>query len=282
MTLASRLALAAATRWHLGLARERSYNANGKFCITAWPPGHCQLPAAATQSLCATHPVFDMESAGLQLATIVSMPFAENTFVASIAGRSDCLVFDPGMEPRKIFDYLDSRGLQPAAIVNTHGHADHIAGNGALKERWPDCPLVIGENDAPLLTNPVLNLSRQYGIDLISPAADQTLADGETFRAAGFDLLVHEIPGHSPGHIVLIWKAGTPYCVFGGDVLFAGSIGRTDFPGGSFETLRDGIHRHLFTLPDDTVVLPGHGPATTIGEEKAQNPFVGRPAGYRG
>lgn len=223
-----------------------------------------------------------MESARLKLAAIVSMPFAENTYVASLAGRSDCLVFDPGLEPDKIFAYLDSEDLEPAAIINTHGHADHIAGNIDLKERWPDCPLVIGENDAAMLTDPQLNMSRQFGIDLISPAADVTLADGDTFSAAGFDLLVHEIPGHSPGHVVLVWKGSSPYYVFGGDVLFAGSIGRTDFPGGSFETLRDGIHRHLFALPDDTVVLPGHGPTTTIGEEKAQNPFVGRVAGYRG
>lgn len=223
-----------------------------------------------------------MERARLKLAAIVSMPFAENTYVASLAGRSDCLVFDPGLEPYKIFDYLEAERLTPAAIINTHGHADHIAGNADLKERWPDCPLVIGVNDAPMLTDPRLNLSRQFGIDLISPAADITLADGQTYSAAGFDLAVREIPGHSPGHIVLIWQDNAPYYVFGGDVLFAGSIGRTDFPGGSFETLRDGIHQHLFTLTDDTIVLPGHGPTTTVGEEKAQNPFVGRPAGYRG
>src|SRR6187200_287972 len=94
------------------------------------------------------------------------------------------------------------------------------------------------------------------------------------------DFEVREVPGHSSGHVVFIWNAGKPILVFGGDVLFAGSIGRTDFPDGSFEDLRDAIHKKLFTLPDDTIVYPGHGLETTIGREKRSNPFVGAPAGY--
>jgi glyoxylase-like metal-dependent hydrolase (beta-lactamase superfamily II) len=218
----------------------------------------------------------------LKLAVIVSLPFEENTYVANWSGRNDCLVFDPGLEPDKIFDYLDQHALSPAAIINTHGHADHIAGNGAIKERWPSCPLVIGAGDAPMLTDGWLNLSRQYGEELVSPPADELLRDGQTYAAAGFELEVSEIPGHSPGHIVLVLRQVQPYVVFAGDVLFSGSVGRTDFPGGSLAALVRGIHTRLFVLPDDTVVLPGHGPATTIGAEKRSNPFVGRPAGYRG
>jgi glyoxylase-like metal-dependent hydrolase (beta-lactamase superfamily II) len=101
------------------------------------------------------------------------------------------------------------------------------------------------------------------------------------YSAAGIDLEVAHIPGHSSGHVVFIWRGARPIVVFGGDVLFAGSIGRTDFPDGSFEELAAGIHTKLFTLPDDTIVLPGHGPATTVGDEKRTNPFVGAPAGYR-
>jgi glyoxylase-like metal-dependent hydrolase (beta-lactamase superfamily II) len=104
--------------------------------------------------------------------------------------------------------------------------------------------------------------------------ADLLLNDGDSYSAAGFDLEVHEIPGHSIGHVVFVWKAATPVIVFGGDVLFAGSIGRTDFSDGDFDQLAAGIRRHLYALPDDTIVLPGHGPATTVGREKHSNPFV--------
>ncbi|REJ65314.1 MAG: MBL fold metallo-hydrolase [Planctomycetota bacterium] len=215
-----------------------------------------------------------------ELEIIVSVPFDENTLIARLADRHDCLVVDPGLEPEKILDFLEPRQLEPAAILNTHGHSDHIAGNAALKERWPDAPLVIGHGDEEKLTDPRKNLSAAFGLSLVSPPADQLLREGEPFAAAGFELTVREIPGHSAGHIVLIWEAHPPAVVFGGDVLFAGSIGRTDFPDGSLEALTSGIHTKLFTLPDDTLVLPGHGPVTTIGREKATNPFVGAPAGY--
>jgi glyoxylase-like metal-dependent hydrolase (beta-lactamase superfamily II) len=216
-----------------------------------------------------------MESSSAQIARIVSLPFEECTYVANLAGQNDCLVVDPGLEPELILAHLDRQGLTPAAILNTHGHADHIGGNEALKERWPNCPLVIGHGDAPMLTSAARNLSAGFGGQVLSPPADATVREGDVYSAAGFDLEVHEIPGHSPGHVVFIWKGHSPYYVFGGDVLFAGSIGRTDFPGGSLTLLRDGIHRWLFTLPDDTLVLPGHGDPTTIGEEKRSNPYVG-------
>jgi glyoxylase-like metal-dependent hydrolase (beta-lactamase superfamily II) len=184
------------------------------------------------------------------------------------------------LEPDKILDELAANELEPAAILLTHGHADHIGGNAALRQRWPDCPIVIGRGDAPKLTDAGLNLSAGFGVELISPPADVLLDEGDTYCAAGFDLDVREIPGHSIGHVVFIWRGQHPSVVFGGDVLFSGSIGRTDFPDGSFEQLAEGIHRKLFTLPDDTIVLPGHGPDTTIGRERQANPFVGRPAGY--
>lgn len=224
--------------------------------------------------------VFPLTSPELKLASILSLPFAENTYVASLAGRNDCLVVDPGLEPRKILDYLDAEGLTPAAILNTHGHGDHIGGNAAIKQRWPDCPLWIGEGDAPKLTDPVLNLSEGFGVGMVSPPADGLLREGENFSAAGFELEVYEIPGHSSGHVVLVWKGHEPFYVFGGDVLFEGGIGRFDFPDGSFEQLAEGIRTKLFTLPDDTVVLPGHGGPTTVGREKRTNPFVGENAEF--
>ena len=207
--------------------------------------------------------------------SLVSVPFDENTYVAYFEGRDDCLIVDPGMQPDKIFAAVDQRELTPAAILLTHGHADHIAGNGAMKQRWPDCPLIIGAGDADKLTDPVGNLSAGFGIELISPAADQTVVEGEVLELAGFKLRVAETPGHSTGHVIFVAENIAPQQVLGGDVLFAGSVGRTDFPDGSFEVLKKSIDEKLFTLPDDTIVLPGHGPTTTVGREKASNPFVG-------
>lgn len=223
-----------------------------------------------------------MHSNELRLETIVSMPFGENTYIAWLEGRNDCLIIDPGLEPEPIFEFIERQHLTPAAILNTHGHADHIAGNSAMKERWPACPLAIGRGDVPKLADANLNLSRPFGMAITSPPADIELAEGDSYEGAGFTLEVLELPGHSIGHIVFVWKVQRPMYVFGGDVLFAGSVGRTDFPDGDFQTLADGIHEKLFTLPDDTIVLSGHGPATTIGQEKESNPFVGRPAGWNG
>jgi glyoxylase-like metal-dependent hydrolase (beta-lactamase superfamily II) len=206
---------------------------------------------------------------------LVSTAFEENAYVVRRAGRTDCLVIDPGLDPDIILDYLDSHALAPAAILNTHGHGDHIAGNGVLKRRWPDCPLAIGVGDAVKLTDPERNLSAAFGIPLRSPPADITLSDGNTYSAAGIDLEILAIPGHSPGHVVYLAKDRKPYLAFVGDVIFAGSIGRTDFPDGNFDQLISGIRQKLFTLPDDTMLYPGHGPATTVGREKRTNPFVG-------
>jgi hydroxyacylglutathione hydrolase len=210
----------------------------------------------------------------LQIHTIVSMPFAENTYVVWQAGRTDALVIDPGLEPELILDFLQERALRPAALINTHGHADHIGGNAVVHAAYPDAPIIIGKNEAHLLTDADANLSAAFGMPVVSPPADRLVTEGETLEVAGIALEVRELPGHSPGHVVFIHRAA-PILVFGGDVLFQGSVGRTDFPGGSAATLFAGIRKKLFTLPDDTVVYPGHGPATTTGVEKRTNPFVG-------
>ena len=209
----------------------------------------------------------------LQVHTRVSMPFQENTYIVWRPERRDALVIDPGLEPDAILAFLDEQQLTIAAILNTHGHADHIAGNEAMKARFPQAPLLIGVNDAPLLTDADLNLSAPFGFPIISPPADQLAHEGDVLDFAGVRLEVLEIPGHSQGHVVFVVRE-QPILVFGGDVLFRGSIGRYDFPGGSFEQLEDGIRKKLYTLPDDTVVYSGHGPVTTVGHERRTNPFV--------
>ena len=210
----------------------------------------------------------------MQIHTIVSMPFAENTYVVWLEGQSAAVVIDPGFEPGLILDFLDERSLQACAILNTHGHTDHIAGNSTIKQAFPNAPILIGVKDAPFLTDARANLSAKYGFAVTSPPADKTLQEGDILTFGGITFEVRDIPGHSIGHVVFVVH-GQPTVVFGGDVLFRGSIGRYDFPGGSFEQLSSGIREKLYTLPPDTVVYPGHGPVTTTGHEKKTNPFVG-------
>jgi glyoxylase-like metal-dependent hydrolase (beta-lactamase superfamily II) len=112
-------------------------------------------------------------------------------------------------------------------------------------------------------------------LDILSPPADVLVDDGQHYSAAGLELEILTLPGHSAGHVVYLWKGGEPWVAFVGDVIFQDSIGRTDFPDGSFRQLRSGIREKLFPLPDQTILLPGHGPPTTVGQEKKHNPFVG-------
>lgn len=210
----------------------------------------------------------------LRVACIESAPFGENTYVVFRPGAPACLVIDPGFEPDRVIEMMRGSGLVPEVILLTHGHSDHIAGNAALRREWPDLPILIGHGDASKLGDPAGNLSGGFGIALTSPPADRLLADRERLALAGLTLDVHEIPGHSSGHVVFVLGGHVPPVVFAGDVLFHESIGRTDFPDGDFAALARGIRGRLYTLPDKTVVFPGHGPPTTVGHEKRHNPFV--------
>ncbi len=210
----------------------------------------------------------------VQILTVESQPFAENSYVVWKDGSSDAFAIDPGFEPELIVEALNDRGLTLVAIVCTHGHCDHIAGNTALKQAYPEAPIIIGAGDALMFTDSRRNMGAMFGFDVTSPQADRVVTDGESLTVAGIPMEVHEIPGHSPGHVVYVIRETQPVTVLGGDVLFRGSVGRTDFPGGSHEQLKAGIRRVLWPLPDNTVVYPGHGPVTTTGHEKRTNPYV--------
>src|SRR6202453_4610813 len=220
-----------------------------------------------------------MTVAEYTIESVESRPFAENSYVIWRQGRQDAIVIDPGFDTESILEIVNKAGLHVAAILNTHGHADHIAGNEAMKAAFPDAPLVIGRNEAFLLRDAEANLSAPFGVPLFSPEADRLVADGERIEVAGLGFEEREIPGHSPGSVVFVCDNFDPAFVFGGDVLFAGSVGRTDL-GGNMKQLLQGIRTKLLSLPETTVVYPGHGPVTTVGAEKRSNPFVGESGTY--
>ncbi len=210
----------------------------------------------------------------IQVHTIVSAPFAENSYLLWQPGQPEGVVIDPGFDPDSILAFVDAEQLTLTQILLTHGHVDHIAGVDAMKSRFPEARIVIGQGDAHMLTDANANLSSGFGVLVLSPPADQLVHQGDLIEALGRQWEVHEIPGHSPGHVVYRLLGDEEPWVFGGDVLFRGSIGRSDFPGGSLEQLLDGIRTKLWPLPERTVIYPGHGPVTTVGHEKQTNPFL--------
>jgi hydroxyacylglutathione hydrolase len=186
------------------------------------------------------------------------------------AGR--CLVIDTGLEPNGMLEYLTAKKYEPAAVVLTHGHADHIGGVEGIKSRYPQTVIYVHQDDESILTDTQKNLSFITVSSVNCPDVDVLLKDCDIIEQAEIKLTVMHTPGHSPGGISLYSQ--DKQILFSGDTLFADSIGRTDFPGGSMPQLVRSIREKLFVLPDATIVYPGHGPQTTIGHEKKFNPFV--------
>lgn len=201
-------------------------------------------------------------------------PFATNCYVVRASQTSsECWVIDASFEPSPLIEHVRKANLRPQAIILTHAHIDHIAGLDEVSRAFPGTPVLIHEAEREWLTDPMLNLSAAYGQPISFRAPDRTLRDGDTLTLGKKSWRVLHTPGHSPGGIAIV-NDGTPHGAITGDALFAGSIGRTDFPGCSFEALAHSIRTKLYTLPPDTVIFPGHGPATTIGREMQSNPFV--------
>jgi glyoxylase-like metal-dependent hydrolase (beta-lactamase superfamily II) len=184
----------------------------------------------------------------------------------------DCLIIDTGLEAGELVDFLGRYKLNPVAVILTHGHADHVTGVAALRKSYPDIKVCIHKLDERMLTGARNTVSAIQGIPFGIESADFSLEEGDVIEQAGIKLKVLHTPGHTPGGISLYSK--DEGIVFVGDTVFAGSVGRTDMPGGSTAQLLKSIKEKLCVLPDETVVYPGHGPVTTITQEKAHNPFL--------
>jgi glyoxylase-like metal-dependent hydrolase (beta-lactamase superfamily II) len=197
-------------------------------------------------------------------------PIQANCYVLGCEDTRESVVIDPGAESDRILRTLAKMEVVLKYIINTHGHFDHVGANQPLKDAT-GAKLLIHALDAPMLSH-LSASAAAWGLSAEdSPQPDQTLDEGDEVRFGNISLKVLHTPGHTPGGISL----HTDNCVFVGDTLFAGSVGRTDFPGGDAATLKTSIQKKLFTLGDDVTVYPGHMGTTTIGVERRHNPFVG-------
>ncbi len=196
-------------------------------------------------------------------------PLDTNCYLVHCSETLECAVVDPGAEADRIFPLILEFGLKPVYILNTHGHIDHIGANRDVKDKF-GIPLAIHSLDGPLL-----EMVQQFELSFFlgakeSPPADFLLKDGDSIAIGKSALRVIHTPGHTPGSVSLLGDG----ILFSGDTLFNGGVGRTDLPGGSTRDLEQSIRERILTLPPETTVLPGHGPWTTVGEEKESNPFL--------
>ncbi len=192
-------------------------------------------------------------------------PMGSNCYIVGCGSSLEAVIIDPGAEGNRIKSLLEKHSLKGKYIINTHGHGDHIGANNAL-----GLPVLIHKLDAGFLTDPVKNLSASFFLNISSPRAARLLEDADVIEFGRLSLSVIHTPGHTPGSISLKMENA----VFTGDTLFCGGVGRTDLPGGDEDKLLKSIDERLLVLDDDTIVYPGHGPDTTIGEEKRNNPFL--------
>lgn len=196
---------------------------------------------------------------------------AANCVVLWREGSSACWIVDPGQDAQDLIAFLDDQGLEPVLVALTHGHFDHVDAVPGLLARWPSLPVHIGPGDVQMLGHPMNAWPPDYPCAPRPATLAADLADGAELAEAGIVAKVLSTPGHTPGSVCLHFEADS--LLLTGDTLFAGSCGRTDFPGGSMPQMKSSLAR-LAKLPQDTVVIAGHGSPTTIGREIATNPFM--------
>jgi glyoxylase-like metal-dependent hydrolase (beta-lactamase superfamily II) len=204
----------------------------------------------------------------ISVERFITGPIETNTYVV-IADSSECLIIDPSSGLDEVMSLIRDEQLKPQAIVITHGHFDHIAGIPEVLAEYPHTPVYVHPNEKTMLTDPMHNMSFLLGERFSYRGALSDLNEG-AFNAGKISGTVFLVPGHSPGGCALL----VDKYLLCGDILFAGAIGRTDFPGGSQDLLVEGIRTKLLPLADETVVCPGHGGRTTIGRERQMNPYL--------
>ncbi|MFH1368785.1 MAG: MBL fold metallo-hydrolase [Elusimicrobiota bacterium] len=202
------------------------------------------------------------------LITVVVGSLETNCYLLADASSKQTFIIDPGDAPERIIKRIEYKELKPTAIINTHGHADHIIGNQALREVYK-VPLYILAPDKDYLTDPALNYSLFAGTSAVSCAADKLLNDGDVLEAGGLKVKVIASPGHTPGGMLLLCED----LLFTGDTLFCGSAGRTDLPGGDDDALMASL-KMIRSMPKHLKILPGHGPACKLEEELKHNPYL--------
>lgn len=198
-------------------------------------------------------------------------PLATNCYIVSCEDTNAAIIVDPGGDPDLIRGFIEQTSLEPVEVICTHGHSDHIAAVAEMQHVF-GISFAIHEADLEIIKQSVKD-SALWGMGIIEePTVNRTLSPGDTMKLGNADGRILHTPGHTPGGISLLFDG----MVIVGDTLFARSIGRTDLFGGSLETLLNSIEREILTLPDDTIVYTGHGPKTTVGEERRENPFINR------
>lgn len=208
----------------------------------------------------------------MKIMYMVLGPFMTNTYILYNEETMEGLVVDPSFTPDHYIKAIQDKKIRLLSIFLTHVHVDHMAGMNELRRAFPDAKMYMDKRDRSFLRDAERNLSSMFPVPTLVDDADVWVKDGDEIETCGYTFRVIDTAGHTPGGISFyLQKEGI---VFTGDSLFQGSIGRTDFPGGSMKELTGSIKKNLFSLPDSTVVLSGHGNQTTIGEEKRSNPFL--------
>ncbi|WP_140938084.1 MBL fold metallo-hydrolase [Sphingobacterium lumbrici] len=210
----------------------------------------------------------------IKIETFVFNPYQENTYILHDE-QQNCIIIDPGMhnptEEQKIKSFIEEHKLSPILLLNTHCHIDHVLGNRFVFDEWGLKPQ-FHEGEVPVLVA-VQNYAPQMGIRYeVSPIPETFLTEQDTIQLGKHELQIIFAPGHSPAHLCF-YSAAFGFLI-GGDVLFRNSIGRTDLPGGDHNTLLNNIAAKIYTLPNDTLIYPGHGPTTTVEFERNTNPYI--------